>query len=66
MATESGHEYEAGPAGVRDRDCADPMGDPLPARDRSIFDPATESIVLAPILFKVGQRTVFVIVAARR
>lgn len=66
MNNQSGRRYGAGPAGVRDRDCHHPIGDPMPARDRSVFDPATQSIVLAPIFLRVGQSVACLFVAVSR
>jgi hypothetical protein len=56
---------QAGPAGVRNRDYSDILGDRLPSRDPNVIDPATQRFVLAPFLVVQGTQQVIVFVAVR-
>jgi hypothetical protein len=56
---------KAGPAGVRDREYSDPLGDRLPSRDPNVIDPATQRFVLAPFLVVRGTEQALVFVALR-
>lgn len=56
---------QAGPAGVRDRDYSDALGDRLPSRDPTVVDPATQRFVLAPFLVLRGTEQVIVLVALK-